>query len=159
MINSYGIYNHHELNNTLLVLFSDSSITRVEKIDEVEVLYHNEEKVGYRINNFIRYAKIKYSGIIFLPADPLIDIINVILKNHKLDTLAYKNNSGYFTKKYDKNMLIYANPGVFLRDGTISKGRFCTYYDLFMKSENENDLVTVLDNINENEDFFKMEVK
>ena len=76
MITRYGIYNNHELDNTLLVLFSDKKSNRQERLNEmIEVLYYDSEPIGYRIRNFIRFAKIKYSGIIFLPINPLIDII------------------------------------------------------------------------------------
>lgn len=159
MIKEYGIYNHHEYDDTLLILFSDAPVTKVEKGEEVEILFNEDKLVGYRIKHFIRYAKIKYSGIIFLPADPLIDVINTVLRKYHLETLAYKNHSGYITKTCDQKIMVYATSGTFLRDETISQGRFCSYYDLYIKNENEHQLITFDDSIKENEDFFKMEVK
>ena len=158
MITNYGIYNHHELDNTLLILFSDFSVTKTINQSEVDVLYHDELLVGYRIRNFIRYAKIKYSGIIFLPADPLIDVINMVLNNYGLENLAYKASSGYITKVCDNHVMVYAKNGTFLRDQTISQGKFCTYYDLYNKNENEHQLIQFDEKVKENEDFFKMEV-
>ena len=158
MIKNYGIYNHHEYNDTLLILFSDSAVDKVENKGEVDVLYHQSSLVGYRIKDFIKYAKIKYSGIVFLPADPLIDVINTVLKKYHLETLDYKIHSGYVTKVMDNHVMVYATSGTFLRDESISQGRFCTYYDLYIKNENEHQLITFDDSIKDNEDFFKMEV-
>lgn len=158
MIKNYGIYNHHEYNDTLLILFSDSVVDKVENKGEVDVLYHQSSLAGYRIKGFIKYAKIKYSGIIFLPADPLIDVINTVLKKYHLETLDYKIHSGYVTKVMDNHVMVYATSGTFLRDESISQGRFCTYYDLYIKNENEHQLITFDDSIKDNEDFFKMEV-
>lgn len=159
MIKNYGIFNNHELDNTLLIKLSDDEVTSVVSLSkQMEVLYHNEEITGYRIRNFIRYAKIKYSGIIFLPADPLIDVINSILTDYKLNRLDYKKESGYITKLNKGHLMVYAKEGTFLRDGSVSKGRFCTYHDLFIENEKENELIEITENIPENIDFFKMEV-
>ncbi len=159
MIKNYGIFNNHELDNTLLILLSDEKTTSVNQLNkEVEVLYHNEDICGYRIKNFIRYAKIKYSGIIFLPADPLIDVINSILTDNNLNRLEYKTGSGYITKLNDGVMGVYAKEGTFLRDGTISKGRFCTYHDLYIENDTPNALVEIKEQVLEGIDFFKTEV-
>ena len=159
MISRYGIYNHHEYNDTLLILFNDTLVDEVKDLGEVEVLYSNKIVAGYRIKHFIRYAKIKYSGIIFLPANPLIDVINNILKKYHLETLDYKTNSGYVSKMHEGKVMVYATSGTFLRDQSISQGRFCTYYDLYMKNEDEHQLVNIDASVKENEDVFQMEVK
>ena len=100
MIKNYGFYNNHELDNTLLIELSDDEVTSTQETSKgVEVLYHNDEICGYRIRNFIRFAKIKYSGIIFLPADPLIDVVNSILTDNGLNRLEYKEESGYLHKE------------------------------------------------------------
>lgn len=159
MIKEYGIYNHHEYNDTLLVLFSDEEVTRCEDLGDVELTYSNDRLTGYRIKKFIRYAKIRYSGLIFLPADPLIDVINTILKRYRLENLAYKSHSGYVTKINEGKVMVYATSGAFLRDESVSRGRFCTYYDLYIQNENEHQIAVFNEEINENQDFFKMEVK
>ena len=160
MIKNYGIFNNHELDNTLLIKFLDSSFDVIKKLsEEMEVLYKGESVVGYRISNFIRYAKIKYSGIIFLPANPLIDVINSVLDKYHLELLEYKNRSGYITKRNDNRLMVYAVEGTFLRDGHISKGKYCSYYDLYIDSEDENALIEISEAIAENTDFFKMEEK
>ena len=159
MIKEYGIYNHHEYNDTLLILFSDEVVTRVDDLGEVEVVYSENRLAGYRIKQFNRYAKIKYSGLIFLPVNPLIDVINTILRKYHLETLAYKNHSGYVTKIHNNKSMVYATSGAFLRGESISHGRFSTYYDLYIQNENEHQLAVFDENIQENQDFFKMEVK
>ena len=158
MISNYGVFNNHELDNTLLLSFSDKEVNRVESLsDEMEVLYHNSDLVGYRIKNFLRYAKIKYSGIIFLPNKPLIDVINSILYKYNLEQLDYKKSSGYITRINDGKMMVFATPGTFLRDGSISKGRYCTYHDLFIDNEESNSLIVINEYIKENADFFLTE--
>ena len=159
MITNYGIYNNHELDNTLLIRLSDKEFNRVNSLsNEMDVLYFNDEVVGYRIHNFVRYAKIKYSGIIFLPADLLIDVINSVLAKYNLETLSYKKSSGYVTKKNNGLLMVYSLPGTYLRDGTLSKGRYCTYHDLYIKNvEDENALIEIEETLQENIDFFKTE--
>ena len=158
MITNYGIFNNHELDNTLLVKFSDDEVTNIKKLsEEMELLYHEDKLVSYRIKNFIRYAKIKYSGIIFLPNNPLIDVINSILSKYNLENLDYKKGSGYITRINDGVMKVFATEGTFLRDGSISKGHYCSYHDLYIDSENENSEIVINEYIKEGRDFFLTE--
>ena len=160
MINNYGLFNHHDDDNTLVILLSDSEISERRKLGEVEVLLNRDRIVGYSIANFIRYAKIKYSGIIFLPSNALVDVINALLKDAGLETLNYKNNSGYAVKTGENaKKMVFAKPGTFLRDESISKGRFCSYYDLYINNENPHDLIVIDDDVRDDIDFFLMEEK
>ena len=59
----------------------------------------------------------------------------------------------------DNKRMVYAKEGTFFRDESISKGRYCTYHDLYIKNENENDLVIIDEEIKEGTDFFFAEVK
>lgn len=154
MKNNYCLFNHHEDKDTLLILFSDETVTFKRKSNEVNILYHDSNIVGYEIENFIRYVKIKYSGIIFLPNNLLVDVINSVLNNSQVEPLGYKTESGYIIKRNGARLGVYASEGTFLRDETISKGKFCTYYDLYIENENPNDLVEILDEELENKDFF-----
>ena len=154
MINNYALFNHHEENNTLYILFSDTKFNNVKKVGNVEILCCDSDVVGYRIADFIRYAKIKYSGIVFYPNKILIDVINSVLANSKLDKLGYKNESGYVIKANGGSLGVFATAGTFLRDETISKGRYCTYFDLYIENENDNDLIVIDDMTLENKDFF-----
>ena len=154
MITQYGIFNYHEDNNELVILF-DEGRNKKEKInDEISLLKKDDQVVGYAINNFIKYAKIKYSGIIFLPNNALIDVINSILKNNNLETLSYKDNSGYEIKLINNQKVVFVKEGTFLKDESISKGHVCTYDDLFIKNDKMNE-VLLLDNDSKiNVDFF-----
>jgi len=154
MKSSYAFFNHHDENNTLYILFSDEKITSYKTSFDVDILYHNDNVVGYRIVNFIRYAKIKYSGIIFYPNKILIDVVNSILINSKVEELEYKKESGYVIKKNGYNLGVYALPGTFLRDETVSNGKYCTYYDLYIENETPNELIDIDDMSLENKDFF-----
>ena len=159
MIYNYGIYNNHELDNTLLVLFSDKKVTRSVNLGEVDILYHDDERVGYKLKNFIRYAKIKYSGLIYLPTNLLIDVINTVLERFDLEKLDYKHGSGYITRKNNDKMMVFCEAGAFMRDYQISNGVFCSYYDLYIKDENDKRLFEIDEDIKENVDFFLAEVK
>ena len=159
MIRRYGLFNHHDDNATVVILFNDQKVTSKKECTAVNVLYHDNDIIGYEIPNFVRFAKIKYSGIIFIPAKPLINIINDLLKNNDLEELGYKKESGYITKKIDDKLGVYALEGTFLRDETISKGRYCTYYDLFIEAENDKELIVIDEDIKEGIDFFMMEEK
>ena len=159
MIENYGLYNYHEEKASVLILFSSELVTNKKQGEEVSLLMHENKVIGYEIHNFIRYAKIKYSGIIFLPSNPLIDVINIVLTNNHLETLSYKKESGYVVKMNGNQRMVYAKEGTFLRDESISKGRYCTYHDLYIKNDNENDLIIIDEEIKEGTDFFIAEVK
>ena len=154
MITRYGIFNYHEDNNELVILFNEGRNKKEKINDEISLLKKDDQVVGYAINNFIKYAKIKYSGIIFLPNNALIDVINSILKNNNLETLSYKDNSGYEIKLINNQKVVFAKEGTFLKDESISKGHVCTYDDLFIKNDKMNE-VLLLDNDSKiNVDFF-----
>lgn len=154
MIKDYALFNHHEENDTLRILFSDEKYDTIKNVNNIDILIKNNSVVGYQIPNFIRYAKIKYSGIVFYPNKLLIDVINSVLENAKLETLSYKVSSGYIIKSNGDNLGVYAEEGTFLRDETISVGRFCTYFDLYIDSDEPNSLIKIDDKNLENKDFF-----
>ena len=159
MIENYGLFNYHDKNATVLILFSAAKVNRREDKIEVSALYHDDELVGYEIHDFVRYAKIKYSGIIFLPSNPLVDVINAVLTNNGLESIGYKKESGYIVLSNDDKKMVFAKPGTFLRDESISEGRFCSYFDLYIERENDQELVEIDEDIKEGTDFFKMEEK
>ena len=157
---NWGMFNLHEVDDTLLLLFSSQTANKFLDKKEVIVLLHDDEVVGYKIPNFIRFAKIKYSGIIFLPSNPLVDIINSILENNNLEKLPYKNKSGYIVKTNEQGIRgVYALEGTFLRDMSVSQGRYVSYYDLYIDIENAHELIEIEENIKEGTDFFQMEEK
>ena len=67
--------------------------------NDVEVLYRDGEAIVYMIHNISRYTKIWMDGYIYLPSKILIDVINSILINAGLETLAYKKTSGFIIGK------------------------------------------------------------
>ena len=67
--------------------------------NDVEVLYKQKEPIVYMIHNISRYTKIWMDGYIYLPSRILIDVINSILINAGLETLAYKKESGFIIGK------------------------------------------------------------
>ena len=50
--------------------------------------------------------------------------------------------------------MVFCLPGTFMRDYQISKGEYCTYYDLYIKDEDDRRLFVIDENIKENVDFF-----
>lgn len=105
MINSYCLYyipknTADPVSDMLMVFFGENKlVNKREKHNEIIILKNNDEVLGYVIMNLSSYCKIKINGTIFLPNDQLIDLINDILINNKLDTLSYKENSGYIIGK------------------------------------------------------------
>ena len=67
--------------------------------NDVEVLYRDGQAIVYMIHNISRYTKIWMDGYIYLPSKVLIDVINSILINAGLETLAYKDRSGFVIGK------------------------------------------------------------
>ena len=105
MIANYCLYyipkaNTNEVNDMLMIFFGENKLVNKREIkDDLIMLLNNEEVIGYVIPNFSNYCKIKINGTIYLPNEKLIDLINDILINHKLDTLAYRSNSGLYVGK------------------------------------------------------------
>lgn len=159
MINNYGIFNYHESNNQLVILFGENRNKEEVINKEISLLKRDDEVVGYAINNFIKYAKIKYSGIIFLPSDALIDVINSVLENNGLEPLDYKTSSGYIIKTTDNQKIVFAKEGTYLRDESVSKGHVCSYEDLYIKSDDSSNILILDDDSLVGGDFFLTEAK
>lgn len=89
-------YDYHSIGDVLLIVKDldtkpDSSITN----GDVVSLYNNNQLVGINIFNISNVLKIKSSGLIVLPMEEMIDVINNILKNANVETLPYKKESGF----------------------------------------------------------------
>lgn len=158
MIEHYGLFNHHEEDNTLFILFSDNKVVNKTECNGVVSLFDKDNAlVGYSIANFIRIAKIKYSGILFLPSRALVDAINSELINAHLEPISYKTYSGYVIENIEGKKVVYAREGTFLKDETISKGHVCTYDDLFIQNEEPNQIIYIDEDVPTGIDFFQME--
>lgn len=117
MISNYSLYySYKNIGDVLIVdLDNDAVVTSHQQIDNIVVIYSHDQVVGYNIFNFSKIVKIKTQGLIYLPSNILIDVINDILNNAHLENLAYKSNSGYLIceikqiDELDGVRLIYAD--------------------------------------------------
>lgn len=117
MISNYCLYyipkSKEQVSDMLMIFFGENKLVNKREIkDDLIMLKANEEVIGYVIPNFSAYCKIKINGTIYLPNDQLIDLINDILINHKLDKLAYREHSGLYvgeivSKKEHRKSFIY----------------------------------------------------
>jgi|GEM_PF-1080314 len=117
MIANYCLYyvpkSSEQVNDMLMIFFGENKLVNKRELkDDLIYLKNNDEVVGYVILNFSKFCKIKINGTIYLPNDTLIDLINDILLNHKLDTLSYRSHSGLYIaqiidKKEHRKSFIY----------------------------------------------------
>ena len=101
MIQHYSLfYSYKTLGDILIVIIDNSKpMTRKERKGKVDVIYNEDEIIGYNILNVSEVIKIKTKGQIFLPSSPLIKVINTILKNSGVEELGEINESGYVVGK------------------------------------------------------------
>ena len=102
MIKDYLLYFSNSVykNSLYIQLKRDYQIKDETKIfNDVEVLYKSKEAIVYMIHNISRYTKIWMDGYIYLPSRVLIDVVNSILINAKLEPLSYKDKSGFIIGK------------------------------------------------------------
>ena len=87
--------------NDILTIFFGGSVPVTNRLDKdnVSVLFNKEIPVGYLIKNFSKLCKIKINGMIYLPNDFLIDVINGELAKANLSLLPYKESSGFVIGK------------------------------------------------------------
>ena len=97
MKNNYSLYySYPTLGDVLIVIFdNENKPTSHERKGNVEVIYNKEDIIGYNIFNIQNIIKIRSQGLIYLPSPTLVEVINSILINAKLEPLAIKQESGY----------------------------------------------------------------
>ena len=89
-------YSYKNIGDVLIVIFNnEEKATRSERIGQVEVIYHDNEVIGYNIFDISKIIKIKTQGLIYLPSEELIAIINALLKNNHIEELGVQSSSGY----------------------------------------------------------------
>ena len=89
-------YSYKNIGDVLIVIFdNDKKPTRSERKGNVEVIYNQEDIIGYNIFDIRNIVKIKTEGLIYLPSPALIGVINTILMNNKVEELAPMVESGY----------------------------------------------------------------
>ena len=94
---NYSLFYNLKLIGDILLIILDEEIipNRKEKMDEdVVFIYHDDNLVGINIFNVSKLIKIKSTGLIPLPNDQFIDVINSRLKKFNF-ILPYKKESGF----------------------------------------------------------------
>ena len=97
MIEKYSLYYAYKTIGDVLIvnIEPDLNPTSFKRNGDVVAIYNEEKLIGYNIFNFSRVVKIKMVGILYHPENVMIDIINSMLTNAGLDTLAYVKESGF----------------------------------------------------------------
>ena len=119
MKKQYSIfYSYKGIGDVLIVIFNnESKPTHHERKGQVEVIYHEQEVIGYNIFDISKIIKIKTSGLIYLPSKELISIINALLRNNGLEELEVQTNSGYiigevvYIKPYQEKKIVSVDIG------------------------------------------------
>ena len=96
-MDNYAVYYSYKKRGDVLQIVFNAETYATQQIitGRVFTTYHNDEIMGYDIMNIKDIIKIKSDGLIYLPSNELIDVINTLLKNENLPTLEYKKNSGF----------------------------------------------------------------
>lgn len=89
-------YNYKLIGDVLMVVFENETIPTSKEVNgDVVKIYANNKLIGVNIFNFSEIVKIKSNGLIPLPNNKLIDIINNVFENNGLEKLPYKKESGF----------------------------------------------------------------
>ena len=106
-------YSYQTLGDVLIVIFdNEHKPTSHIRKKNVEVIYYQDEVIGYNIFDIQNIIKIRNNGLIYLPSPAFIEVINTILKNAGVELLAFKEESGYViarvkeVNKLDDNKLL-----------------------------------------------------
>lgn len=97
MKDNYSLfYSYQTMGDVLIVIFNnEKKATSHKRKGNVEVIYNNDEVIGYNIFNVQNFLKIKSQGLIYLPSPTLVEVINTVLINAKIEPLGIKKESGY----------------------------------------------------------------
>ncbi len=97
MIEKFSLYYAYKTIGDVLIVNIEPDLfpTSYVKKGDVVAIYNNEKLIGYNIFSFSRVVKIKMVGILYHPENVMIDIINSMLTNAGLETLAYVKESGF----------------------------------------------------------------
>lgn len=178
MINNYSLYySYQTIGDVLIISISDGDIANIEKRNNVELCYNQDNYLlKIRIYGISKIMKIHSNGLIPLPMNQFIDIINSLLAKENVDKLAYKHNSDFIIGevckegvnigdsvielKVDglklKDKVVVAHPYVRLATGKwANKFWVCTYKDLSISDSEEIFLIDE-DDVKVGEDFYKI---
>ena len=91
-------YSYKGIGDVLIIIFDNAkNSTKHLRKGRVEVIYHDDEIIGYNIFDVKEIIKIKSEGKIYLPSPQLIMVVNTILKNAGVPVLDEIKHSGYYT--------------------------------------------------------------
>lgn len=118
MIKNYAMfYRYVKGHDVLVVVFNyGNKATRYERNKDLGVAYSGDTPIAYNFFNISKIVKIRVQGMIYLPSDVLIDILNSLLGKH--ENIDYKKDSGYeiviartITNKDEKKDICYLENG------------------------------------------------
>lgn len=159
MINKYGFfYTFSKTDDILEVLFSEQKITSSKKDNDVELFFNGSDVVKANIYGIKKYVKIRINGLIYLPSEEFISLVNSYLGPHDI-MISSKESSGYIIGKNEEKYVVYAEKDTILPNKTFAKERkICTFKDLSI-SESDSELVIDegLKDEDIGKDFFAME--
>ena len=93
-------YNKEKIGDVLMIVFNEEAIpTKIVKEDNLVKIYKMNDLIGINIFNILDSIKIHANGLIPLPVNQLIDVINEMLVKHNLEPLPYKRSSGFVIGK------------------------------------------------------------
>lgn len=176
MIKNYSLfYSYEKLGDMLIISIVDAPITSVDTRNMVQLCYNKDKLVTIRLKGITKIMKIHTSGLIGLPADPFIDVVNTILSKELSPNLSYKTRSDYIIGKVVEggvdikdtiipidisdlklnSKVVIAKPNTRLATGIWTKDyHLCTYQDLHTNDEQE--VLQVDDEYQVGEDFFRI---
>lgn len=95
---NYSIhYSYKGIGDVIIILFDNKKKpTHSVSKGRVTVVYHDEEIIGYNIFDVKDIVKIRNEGMIHFPSPQLIEVINTILINAKVEPLEILKESGYY---------------------------------------------------------------
>lgn len=176
MIKKYSLfYSFEELHDMLIISIIDAPITQVDTRCMVQLCYNKDKLVTIRVKGISKIMKIHTSGLVALPNDMFIDVVNSILAKELAPNLSYKTRSDYLIGEIVEtgvnigeeiieidtlnipinSKVVVALPNTRLATGKWTKDyHICTLEDLHIKVEKE---VLIIENdCQVGEDFFRV---
>lgn len=100
----YRLYYQRETAKDVLYIIYEPSAypDKVEQKGNVVALYNQGKLIGINILDFSKIVKIRANGMIPVPEDALIDVINLELSHALLEPLPYARESGYIVARVNK---------------------------------------------------------
>lgn len=176
MIKKYSLfYSYKTLGDMLIISIIDAPITSVDTRNMVQLCYNKDTLVTIRMKGISKIMKIHTTGLIPLPGDTFVDVVNSILSKELAPNLSYKNRSDYTIGEVIKSgvfvgdkivdvavdgldvgvKVVVANPNTRLATGLWCKDyHLCTYKDLHIGDSKE--ILIIDEECKIGEDFFEI---